>query len=100
MSQTPDLSSIQAILREHLPRLAKERNVASLGVFGSRLRREEKPDSDLDLLISFHRNPGLIGFVALEDELSDLLGVRVDLVLADLLKPHIGQRILAEVVPV
>ena len=100
MSKMRNLSSIRVILREHLPRLEREHGVASLGVFGSRLRHEERADSDLDLLISFHRNPGLIGFLSLEDELSDLLGVRVDLVLADSLKLHIGRRILAEVVPV
>ena len=42
--------------------------------------------------------PTLFEFVELEQRLSDLLGVRVDLVMRSALKPHIGQRILSEVV--
>ena len=58
------------------------------------------PGSDLDLLVRFHRTPGLIRFIELENYLSDLLGVRVDLVMAEALKPNIGQRVLAEVEPI
>ncbi len=43
---------------------------------------------------------GLLRFIELENYLSDLLGIRVDLVMAEALKPHIGQRVLQEVLPV
>jgi hypothetical protein len=39
-------------------------------------------------------------FIALEDELSEKTGIKVDLVMKSTLKPYIGSRILAEVVPV
>jgi predicted nucleotidyltransferase len=95
-----DIGRIRDILRTELPRLAERYEVAWLGLFGSRVRGEAGPDSDLDILVRFHTTPGLIRFVELENHLSDLLGVRVDLVTAEALKPAIGERVLAEVIPV
>ena len=58
------------------------------GVFGSYVRHEQRPDSDLDLLIELDRHPkiSLIGLVELEDYLSQLLGVKVDLAIKTNLK--------------
>jgi len=75
-------------------------DVASLGIFGSYARGDARPESDLDVLVRFRRVPGLIRFIELENYLSDILGVRVDLVRAEAVKPNIGRRILAEVEPV
>lgn len=72
----------------------------SLEVFGSFVRNEQNPASDLDLLVTFGKTPGLLEFVSLENHLSDLLGVRVDLVMKKALKPRIGANILREAVPV
>ena len=47
--------------------------------------------------VRFHQTPELLPFVELENYLGDLLGLRVDLVMAEALKPNIGQRVLAEV---
>ena len=58
------------------------------------------PESDLDLLVTFSETPGLFAFVALENHLSDVLGIEVDLVMKDSLKPNIGERILAEARPI
>jgi len=74
--------------------------VRSLGVFGSYVRHEQRPNSDLDLLVTFSETPGLLRFIALENELTDVLGVKVDLVMRDALKPAIGTSVLAELVPV
>ena len=73
--------------------------ITSLGVFGSYVRGEARPDSDLDLLVEFRETPSLLEFTYLENELSDLLRVKVDLVMKSALKPAIGRRILAEVQP-
>jgi predicted nucleotidyltransferase len=67
-----------------------------LELFGSYVRGEETAGSDLDLLVSFAETPTLFQFVALEQFLSDKLGVKVDLVMKEALKPRIGERILAE----
>ena len=86
-------------LRQQMPDLSERYRVNSLGVFGSYVRQEQQSDSDLDLLITFHEPPSLLKFIELENYLTDLLGVKVDLVMQSALKPRIGKRILSEVVP-
>lgn len=84
------------VLREQLPILAEQYNVATLEVFGSYVRQEQQKDSDLDILVTFSKTPSLLKFVRLENYLSDTLGVKVDLVMKDSLKPAIGRNILNE----
>lgn len=100
MSDSPALEQIMAILRRHWPSLATEYHVRSMGVFGSYVRHEEKPGSDIDLLISFEETPSLLKFIELENRLSDLLGGKVDLVMKEALKPNIARRVLPEVVQI
>lgn len=87
-------------LKEVMPYLRESYRVKSLGVFGSYLRGEEKRESDLDVLVEFepHSKIDLFTFIELENYLSDLLGIKVDLVMKTALKPRIGKRILEEVV--
>jgi predicted nucleotidyltransferase len=87
-------------LRRHAPSLAECYPIKSLGLFGSYVRDEQRPGSDLDLLVEFTTVPSLLTFIELEQSLSDLLGVNVDLVMRDALKPEIGRHILDELVPV
>ena len=89
-----------ATLHELLPELAEKYHVRSLEVFGSYVRDEQTPESDLDVLVTFDKTPGLLQYISLENHLSDLLGVKVDLVMKSALKPRIGQNILREAVPV
>jgi hypothetical protein len=97
-SQTLDAVTIQRALSGMLPDLRARYQVSSLGMFGSYLRGEAHPDSDLDLLVEFDQPPSLLTFIALENEISDRLGLRVDLVMRRALKPRIGEAILREVV--
>jgi predicted nucleotidyltransferase len=100
MVEQRGISDFRNTLRQHLPLLEERYGVASLGLFGSHVRHEASGESDLDVLVRFRQVPGLIRFIELENYLSDLLGVRVDLVMAEALKPSIGARVPAEVVPV
>ena len=100
MQNEHDLAYFLAQLRQHMPLLAERYHVHSLGVFGSYARHEQSDDSDVDLLVSFDQSPGLLKFIELENYLSDLLGVQVDLVMKDALKPALGQFVAAEVVMV
>ena len=88
------------VLRDRLPELKETHGVKSVGLFGSYLRGEETEDSDIDILVEFERVPDLFDFVALGRHISDLLGVRADLVMKGALKPGIGKRILEEVIMV
>jgi predicted nucleotidyltransferase len=96
----PDLAELRTILRQQLPSLRDRYQVASLGLFGSFVRHQNRPDSDLDVLVTFTEAPSLLRLIELENHLSDLLGIKVDLVMGEALKPQIGRHILAEVVPV
>lgn len=86
------------ILRKNLPDLAAQYNVATLEIFGSYVRHEQRKNSDLDILVTFNKPPSLFKFVRLENHLTDILGVRVDLVMKDSLKPAIGKNVLREAV--
>jgi predicted nucleotidyltransferase len=94
-----DLARFKRTLREHLPELQARYGVKSLGVLGSYVRGEARKQSDLDVLVELGDGRlSLFKFVELENYLSDLLGIKVDLVERQTLKPAIGQRILVEVV--
>jgi uncharacterized protein len=94
-----NLEQARSKLREELPVLRQKFSVKSLSVFGSVARLDPQPN-DLDLIVEFYDVPGLFGFVALENYLSDMLGVRVDLLTLDSLKPRVSKNALKEMVPV
>ena len=96
----PSLEEILQTLQGQRTALKENYRIKSLGVFGSYVRSDNKPKSDLDLLVEFDRVPTMFEFVRLERYLTAILGVKVDLVMKSALKPEIGKRILAEVVPV
>jgi len=100
MHEQIDVDNIMARLRQCLPLLVKRYRVKSLGLFGSYVRHEQHPESDIDLLVVFDEPPSLLKFIELENYLTDLLGIKVDLVMQDALKPTLGKQILSEVVPV
>ncbi len=88
-------------LRAALPTLQERYGVKSLALFGSYARGEQRRSSDLDILVEFDDRPlTLLQFIALEQELSDLLGVKVDLVERHTLKPAIGRHVVQELIPV
>jgi predicted nucleotidyltransferase len=84
-------------LHKMLPELKEKYHVSYLGIFGSYVRGEQKPESDLDVLVEFSKTPTIFKFVNLENYLSDAPGVKVDLVMKDALKPNIGNYILNDV---
>ena len=92
-----DLDEIKEVLREHKPLLEHKYHVSTLGIFGSYVRNEQADNSDLNVLVDFAAPIGLFEFIDLEEELSELLCMRVDLVSRTALKPYIGKRILSEV---
>lgn len=69
------------IPQAHLVEFCRRHHVRKLSLFGSVLKGTERPDSDIDLLIEFEPGhvPGLFGLVTMEEELSGMLGRKVDL---------------------
>ena len=87
------LERIERTLREIKPFLEEQYKVKRIGVFGSYLRGEQKATSDLDLLVEFIEPISLFDFLRLEDSLEQKLGIKVDLVMSDVLKPRIKDKI-------
>ena len=94
------IDEYRAKLKAMLPELAEKFGVAELGLFGSRVRGDHRPDSDLDVLVSFapDARPSLFTLMHLEDCLAEALGVKIDLVMERSLKPRLRPYIMPEVV--
>ena len=73
-------------LNEKIIKYLKKYNPARIGVFGSYARGEAEKSSDIDLLVGFKSPFGLLQLVRIERELSDILGIKVDLVTEKALK--------------
>jgi predicted nucleotidyltransferase len=85
------------ILSRHQPELRGKYHIKQLAVFGSFARGEETLASDLDILVDFDSPIGL-DFVTLAEELESLLGVKVDLVSANAVKPRMMESLRRELV--
>lgn len=97
-----NLEQIKNALTNHKHYLQQKYKVKEIGIFGSYVRGEQKSKSDVDLLVEFDEpsNLTLLDFIGLENYLSEVLGVKVDLVEKHALKPRIGKHVLEEVVNV
>jgi predicted nucleotidyltransferase len=93
------LDDILPQLRVLLPDLRRRYPIRSMKVFGSYARGDQREDSDLDLLIELGEGVDLIGYAGLQIELSDALGIPVDLVEREALRPRLAAQVLSEVVP-
>lgn len=87
-------------LRQHKLSLTETYRLTRLELFGSCVRGEQTPNSHVDILVEYETAPGLFDFVRLKMALAELLGVQVDLVMKDALRPRVEQRVLREAIPV
>jgi len=85
--------------REKIRDVVARHGLSNPRVFGSVARGEDAVDSDLDILIDVGPGVGLLTLARCERDLEALLGVRVDLVPADDLKPAVASSVLAEARP-
>ncbi len=94
-----DYQQITSRLSKYKPDLKKRFKVKRIGLFGSYLRNMQRSESDIDILIELSQPVGLFTLIRLEEYLKDILGSKkIDLVTKNSLKPHIGKRILNEVI--
>ena len=86
------------VSRSQLASFCQANGIARLAVFGSALRPDFRPDSDVDLLVEFEtgRTPGLLGIAGMELELSRMLGRTVDLRTPEDLSRYFRQAVLDE----
>jgi predicted nucleotidyltransferase len=89
---------IENTLKAHKDEIYKKYKIKDIAVFGSYIKGKADENSDLDILVEFefNANLSLLGYIGIENYLSSLLDVKVDLVEKKGLKPFIGQQILNE----
>jgi uncharacterized protein len=85
--------------RDALHQSAARHGASNLRLFGSVARAEERPDSDIDLLVDLAEDRGFRDYLALAEDLETLLHRKVDLVLARSLSPHFRPYIEADAIP-
>jgi len=83
--------------REKISDFCRKHHIRKLAFFGSVLREDFKPESDVDVLVEFEQGyiPGL-AFFTMERELSEILNYKVDLNTSQFLSPYFRDQVLAE----
>ncbi|MHA1409856.1 MAG: nucleotidyltransferase family protein [Candidatus Odinarchaeia archaeon] len=74
----------------------RDKGACKVAVFGSYVRGEEKPDSDIDIIVEFTERKSLLDLVRIERELTEHLGIKVDLLTEKSISPHIIKYIKSE----
>ena len=88
------IEEIKDLLIKHKEKIKKKYKVKEIGVFGSYIKGEQKEKSDLDILVEFEEPVSLLELVRVENYLSELLGIKVDLVPKKDVRPELKERIL------
>ncbi len=90
------------IPQDEVAELCRRRGIRRLSLFGSVIRGNFRPDSDVDVLVEFEDGsvPGFLGMAEIESELSQIMGRKVDLRTAAELSRYFRQRVVDEAVTV
>ncbi len=88
---------IEEIIQKNKKELKEKYKLKEIGIFGSYVKGKQDEDSDIDMLVEVERPMGFVKFIKLEQHLSKILGIKVDMVTKKALKPYIGKQILQEV---
>lgn len=88
------------LLTQHKPELIRRFGITDLALFGSTVRDEARPDSDIDVLVSFDGPAISKRYFGVQFYLEDLLGSPVDLVTDDALRPQLRPYVEKELVHV
>ena len=86
-------------LKPKIVRILKKHGIKKAGIFGSYARGEQKKNSDIDILVQPRKGMGF-EFAGIEIELSEELGMRVDLVSYNGLSPYIKEKVLKQEVKI
>jgi uncharacterized protein len=88
-----------ALLRQHEPVLKQRFGVSKIGIFGSFARGEERPDSDIDVIVTFRKGEKTFDhYMDCKFYLEEIFGRKVDLVMKGAIKKRLRPAILSEAV--
>jgi predicted nucleotidyltransferase len=91
------LSEIKSLLESHKQAIKDRYNIKQIGIFGSVVRGDATEFNDVDILVEFDKPIGL-DFVLLADEIENILGVKVDLVTPNAIKPKMLEYIKQDLI--
>jgi len=91
------LEELKKIINQHKKELEEKYKVKSMAIFGSYVRNEQNAESDVDILVEFKEPVGLL-FIHLADYLEEILGIKVDLLTPEAIKPNRKKYILENLV--
>jgi len=83
-------------IKDKIIAILKKHGARKISIFGSFVREEAGPESDLDIIVEFDQPKGLIKFVGIKNELSDILGMKVDLLTEKAISPYLIDNIKKE----
>lgn len=93
-----DITEIKQKLVTNNARIKEAFHVKELGIFGSFVKGKQKKGSDIDLLVTFDKGyKDFFNYMRLKSCLEEMMGVKVDLVMKEALKPRLKEKILNEV---
>ena len=81
---------------ERIVQILKKEGAKRIAVFGSYIRGEEEPESDIDIIVEFSGRKSLLELVRIERELSEALGIKVDLLTEKSISPYLVDTIKKE----
>jgi len=94
------LEELKEIINQHRQILEEEFKVKSIAIFGSFVRGEQEAKSDIDILVEFGKPISLLHIVSLENYLSDIFGIKVDVVPKKNIREELKETILKEAISV
>jgi len=93
------LEEIRGILADHRAKIKEKYSVKETSIFGSYVKGEQKESSDIDIVVEFEKPVSLLHIVSLENYLSDILEVKVDVVPKKNIRQELKESILEESIP-
>lgn len=91
---------IKELLKNHKEEFKEKYQIKDIGIFGSYVKGMQKKTSDIDILVTFEKPVSLLHIVSFENYLSDILGIKVDVVPKNNIRKELKDSILKETVPV
>jgi len=89
---------IQELLKNHKKEFKEKYHIQDIGIFGSYAKGMQKKTSDIDIMVTFEKPVSLLHIISFENYLSDMLGIKVDVVPKNNIRKELKESILNEMV--